>query len=1097
MGSGSMYDNIKKSIERVNNPLIKQTIEYMVSRIEEAENDELADIAKSALVIYIGSAAPELLNPSIDIQQALNKSYSEQLTKHNTKLGRPGDPDAPGDKKFPKNAPPPHLEIGGAPMVGPGDPPLPSQKEHGGGPGKREITGYLRDLQNIMPDFKPGQRKDLTEMSRTELKSVLDEVMPGFFESGVVRGVGRTRNTTENERYLNMLDYFNNGGKVSQSHESTGFKTNDLKQFLTENSNPSADNRVPAGTPQTGYDHNEDGEPDIVLKPKAKTKTKKPAKASQVASEQPNAVQPKPKSKKPQTDSGRRQAAAEVLSSLRSKDKKRKQIASEAGAARDNMLAAHEQKVAENRKKRQEKKEAEKQAKAAAKKALKLMQSIDACFNKSLTKANDTSCSPDAIRRDVAELKNARDQLSTALEITGPNPEIQKVIDQIDRQIKSLPESLGGSPSTPAASAPPEAPAAIEAPKNEGVTPRQLPEEDYPLTDEQYNIAKAVTDGYKDIVAKAFAGTGKTSTLLAIARRNPDKPILYLVYNTSMANEAAEKFPPNVAVRTIHSVAYEAMTGPQKSRFTKKYTLNNSDKIGYHLNVSPLTIDSGNEPIVLDGGDQVVLAKMALDNFYRGTDKNLALKHVPRGIKDGPSLNDDVRSKLLNVAKAMYADLENPNGKIKVSHDHYLKRWVDTNPDLSKWSGKRSKNDKTMISSPSIIFFDEAQDGNDIKAKLVAMQDYAQKVVVGDSNQAIYGFTGASDQIEKWNSDFEGQLTQTFRFGESIADAGNRFLELLGVKGRIKGLQGKKSTIGPIENPDTILVRTNAGAFQEAVDELKKGRRVALVGGPQTLEQLAREAEMLQNGMRVERADSPFFGFKNWDSVVWAAKKDKLSDNSVKPLVNLIQEKGADEVRRVAKQIVDPAQAVRGRDYDVAISTAHKSKGLEWNKVKIGSDFPGPKVNPDTGETELPNANELKLNYVAITRGMDAVDPGSLSWVFSLTGGGDTSIADALERERKQRAKRIGAGETIVANKADTMTKFIDRFILRKRSGQDTSFTTENSSGLSYDPENVYYGDPDFESMPEEYDTDSALAGILQPDNELQKFYNRLRKYRK
>ncbi|HBT8980387.1 TPA: hypothetical protein MCM29_005126 [Klebsiella pneumoniae] len=54
----------------------------------------------------------------------------------------------------------------------------------------------------------------------------------------------------------------------------------------------------------------------------------------------------------------------------------------------------------------------------------------------------------------------------------------------------------------------------------------------------------------------AKAGTGKTSTLKFIAESHPELTFLYVAFNKSMANDAAKKFPDNVHVMTIHSLAY-------------------------------------------------------------------------------------------------------------------------------------------------------------------------------------------------------------------------------------------------------------------------------------------------------------------------------------------------------------------------------------------------------------------------------------------------------------------------------------------------------------------------------------------------------------
>ena len=52
----------------------------------------------------------------------------------------------------------------------------------------------------------------------------------------------------------------------------------------------------------------------------------------------------------------------------------------------------------------------------------------------------------------------------------------------------------------------------------------------------------------------AFAGTGKTSTLTAVAKSTSRRG-LYLAFNKSIAEEARAKFPNSVDCRTTHSLA--------------------------------------------------------------------------------------------------------------------------------------------------------------------------------------------------------------------------------------------------------------------------------------------------------------------------------------------------------------------------------------------------------------------------------------------------------------------------------------------------------------------------------------------------------------
>ena len=78
---------------------------------------------------------------------------------------------------------------------------------------------------------------------------------------------------------------------------------------------------------------------------------------------------------------------------------------------------------------------------------------------------------------------------------------------------------------------------------------------------------KAILDAKgRVLLINARAGTGKTTTLRMIAAAHPDQKILYLVFNRKAREEAGAKFPRNVEVRTVHSLAFSRNIGRWKDQ---------------------------------------------------------------------------------------------------------------------------------------------------------------------------------------------------------------------------------------------------------------------------------------------------------------------------------------------------------------------------------------------------------------------------------------------------------------------------------------------------------------------------------------------------
>src|SRR5690606_24975590 len=177
--------------------------------------------------------------------------------------------------------------------------------------------------------------------------------------------------------------------------------------------------------------------------------------------------------------------------------------------------------------------------------------------------------------------------------------------------------------------------------------------------------------------------------------------------------------------------------------------------------------------------------------------------------------------------------------------------------------------------------------------------------------------------------------------------------------------------------PNAILTRSNSGAMGEAMAQMRAGRKAAVVGGGTAMAKLAEAALALMDGEPCFHPE--LMAFQNWDQVVeYAEQEDDGAD--LKPLIKLIDEYGAEGVIDAANALSDE------RNADVIVSTAHKSKGLEWDYVRIGDDFAERKPRPNTDDQRLIKRAEANLAYVAVTRARLGLDAENLQWVHELDG---------------------------------------------------------------------------------------------------------------
>jgi UvrD/REP helicase N-terminal domain len=470
-------------------------------------------------------------------------------------------------------------------------------------------------------------------------------------------------------------------------------------------------------------------------------------------------------------------------------------------------------------------------------------------------------------------------------------------------------------------------------------------------TDEQQAII-AASDTGRDLVVTAGAGAGKTSTLKLIAKAKPDEQGIYIAYNRAIADEATASFPRNVRCNTAHSLAYRAIGRNYRHRLDSARLPGRvvADILGIH---EPLDVGA---PKPLPRQQLARLALETVQKFCHSADPDVMARHVPfvTGLDSEQTFH--LREYLLPHAQRAWADLTLDNGKLRFEHDHYLKLWGLSEPKLFC----------------DFVMLDEAQDANPVIADIIERQTGVQKILVGDENQAIYGWRGAEDAM----SDFDGQrlqLTQSFRFGPAIAEEANKWLSYLDSDLRIKGYDAVDSTVSPIAAPGAVLCRTNAGAVAEAVNARAEGRKAALVGGGESIRRLAEAAQDLLAGDGTSHPE--LFMFESWGEVQEYVKED-AGGGDLRVFVKMIDDMGPE-------QVIDTVNALTSEQLaDVVISTAHKSKGREWETVRIATDFSPPK---DEGAV-IPRA-EAMLAYVSVTRAKRTLDRIGLSWIDGFIGG--------------------------------------------------------------------------------------------------------------
>ena len=467
-----------------------------------------------------------------------------------------------------------------------------------------------------------------------------------------------------------------------------------------------------------------------------------------------------------------------------------------------------------------------------------------------------------------------------------------------------------------------------------------------PSPEQDAVVAARRADPAGSLRVVAFAGSGKTTALRLLAEADPT-PALYLAYNKGTQLAARRLFPAHVACRTVHSLAYRATRmSEQQHRLERRPT---GRELAELLAVPAL---DGLRPSFWG---QCVLATVR--GFAHSTAREIDARHLPplpRGSEDRAGL-------VVTLARELWARMRDPADTVPLEHDAYLKMW--------HLEGAR------LPAGAAVLYVDEAQDANPVTLAVLGAQR-RPTVWVGDPWQSIYRFRGSVNAMRAIAAP-QRPLSRSWRFGEDLARVARAVLAHTSEPPALalRGDPTITTLIGPVRPPCAVLCRTNAGLFEAAV----RGRdRVYVLGGLEPLARLVLGGWRLRSGEPAPDVPS-LARFLSWDELLEEAEEAR--DPELRFLVQIIVHYGralpglvADLRRRAAPH---PAAAER------VLSTAHKAKGLEWERVRLADDFPCLGELDALGQDGMPwltpeeRDQELHLLYVAATRARRGLEPNA------------------------------------------------------------------------------------------------------------------------
>lgn len=481
------------------------------------------------------------------------------------------------------------------------------------------------------------------------------------------------------------------------------------------------------------------------------------------------------------------------------------------------------------------------------------------------------------------------------------------------------------------------------------------------ITQEQAAYIEAAGHG-KDIGVEALAGVGKTSTGFEMCKQHPNKKIRFIVYNKKNAEEMQKILPPNAVGATKHFTCLKwfrrrpfvnSLQGAWKDKLSKNlkclfeinpdWNFTEMDRKDVEYSLAYENASSGSDLLSLAKNTFVItptvqeVAQLALNHGITFT--GFGYEQV---IIDALSLSDN--------------DLK------EIDFDDMVRL-----PVLNKY----------IVCDSDIFILDEAQDSPPTTIEL--FKQMAEKCEVhwfGDRWQSISGFMGADtnamDKIAAAiNPETIFPLTINFRCSKAVIAETRLRHPHIDIKAWDGALEGSVQEIDlkhfhELMKPgDCAIARFNKIIIPMAFRLLKAGKRATVQGNKDFVKQITRIIKSI-------RAQD----MRDFNDKLQRQRERALSKTNTELGQEIINDKFdcievfADNASTQQEMIQNVEDMFSGQASDYKLSTAHRSKGLQFTNVFM---LDHNNFTAKQAKTKEQLQQEENLQYVARTRAQDGL----------------------------------------------------------------------------------------------------------------------------
>lgn len=470
------------------------------------------------------------------------------------------------------------------------------------------------------------------------------------------------------------------------------------------------------------------------------------------------------------------------------------------------------------------------------------------------------------------------------------------------------------------------------------------------------NRQLAIFDAYeqtrKNIAISATAGAGKSQTIIECCKRtSPGKKVLFMAFNKSIAEELKLKVPENIEVNTFHSKGLKVLF--YNFSFKMKLSENKCFQLARKV------LDIKEIPY-----KQQMRYLFELQDIWNAIRMNLLVDYE----RDIPyiCIEKDIEFRDRMIQDIQKIEFEWSKSALKINGNKEFQ--MDFTDML--WLPYTLLNDENFPKY-DVVFLDEVQDQNTLQRELTQQfvkPKFGRLISVGDEKQCIYQFSGSSVSnfrlLQNLPNTVVLPLDVTYRCAKRIVEEAKTVFSN-GIEYAPNATEGlvRDGDVTETKDGDFVLCRNNLPLIEVFVILLEKGRKATIKGKDfgEALCAILDKIEKIEDLEKLKEEKIQKIMEKGVSYQV--ALQNPTYLNLVEKCSILIQLyriwNNINELEAHIKQIY--TEDIEG----VVLSTIHKSKGLEANRVFFLNSNLIPSSHAITQDALY---SEMCLKFVAITR---------------------------------------------------------------------------------------------------------------------------------